>query len=278
MAERAGAGELGIVTPEAVVLEFETAGIGSRLLAGLIDLSVQATLMLGVLFGFGMVAGAGLDLGGVAAAIIYILIFLVTFGYPALMETLWRGRTLGKAALGLRVVTVEGAPVRFRHAAIRSILALVDWFATQGVVGIISLLVTKRNQRVGDLVAGTIILRERSAARTTTPVDFAPPHGLEGYAATLSTTTLDHEDYGSIRAFLLRARTLPGPVRADLANQLAFPLLDRLRTTPPPGVSPEAFLICVAAAYQRRMRGPRAGHAQPPFTSVWAGMGSGSRQ
>ena len=151
----------GIVTPEAVVLEFETAGIGSRVIAGLIDLTVQGAALAAILIGIGTLASTGLDAGGIGAAIIYVLIFLVIFGYPAALETLWRGRTLGKAAMGLRVVTVEGAPIRFRHAAIRSIFSLVDWLATQGVVGITALLVTKRNQRVGDLLAGTIVLRER---------------------------------------------------------------------------------------------------------------------
>ncbi|HVM09736.1 MAG TPA: RDD family protein [Acidimicrobiales bacterium] len=264
----------GIVTPEAVVLEFETAGVGSRLVAGLIDVAVQAALLLAVLFGAGAVAATGLDAGGLGAAVFYVLVFLVTFGYPIAFESLWRGRTLGKAALGLRVVTVEGAPVRFRHAAIRSILSLIDWFSTQGVVGITSLLVTKRNQRIGDLVAGTIVLRERSAAKAPRPIQFVPPPGLEAYTATLATGAIGHEEYGSIRSFLLRAATLPMPVRIDLATRLARPLTERLRTTPPPNLPAEAFLLCVAAAYQRRMAGPSARRDGSGFSSVWAGAGS----
>lgn len=264
----------GIVTPEAVVLEFETAGIGSRVLAGLIDLAVQGAALVAILLGIGTLASTGFDAGGVGAAIIYVLVFLVVFGYPAAFETMWRGRTLGKAAMGLRVVTVEGAPIRFRHAAVRSIFTLVDWLATQGVVGITALLLTKRNQRVGDLVAGTIVLRERVASnRSSAPVQFVAPAGLDAYTASLATGAIGHEEYGSIRSFLLRAGSLPPHVRSDLANQLAHPLVARLRTTVPPGVSPEVFLICVAAAYQRRMASV-AGRNAAGFSSVWSGLGN----
>jgi len=259
----------GIVTPEAVVLEFETAGIGSRLVAGVIDLTVQGAALVAVLLGLGTLASVGLNAGGVGAALVYVLVFLIVFGYPAAFETVWRGRTLGKAAMGLRVVTVEGAPIRFRHAAIRSIFSLVDWLATQGVVGITALLITKRNQRVGDLVAGTMVLRERTATRALAPVQFVAPPGLEAYASTLATGSLAHEDYGSIRAFLLRAPSLPPHVRNDLASQIAHPLVARLRTTVPAGVGPEPFLVCVAAGYQRRMATISARTARP-FTSVWA--------
>jgi uncharacterized RDD family membrane protein YckC len=269
-----GTPDIGIVTPEAVVLEFETAGIGSRLIAGVLDLLIQGVLLFSVFFGLGFAAEIGLRVGGVAVAGIYVMVFLITFGYPAAFETLWRGRTPGKAALGLRVVTVEGAPIRFRHAALRSIMLLVDWYVTQGVVAVISMLVTRRNQRVGDLVAGTIVLRERSATRAERPVQFLPPPGLEAYTATLSTGGIGHEEYGSIRSYLLRTPSLPATVRADIANQLAHPLLQRLRTTPPAGVGPETFLVCVAAAYQRRMAGPFGRRTPSGFTSVWAGMGS----
>jgi uncharacterized RDD family membrane protein YckC len=264
----------GIVTPEAVQLELQPAGLASRMIAFVIDLAVQYALLVALFFGVGLLAGAGADLGGVGAALVYVGVFLVLFGYPIGFETLWRGRTLGKAALGLRVVTIEGAPIRFRHAAIRSILGLVDLYGTSGAVGVVAVLVTRRSQRLGDLVAGTIVLRERTAAgatRTLRPVRFEPPWGLEAYAATLPATSLTHEDYGTVRSFLLRAPSLAAGVRDELAAQLAQPLAARLQTTPPPGVPPEAFLLCVAAAFQRRMdRTAGRRTAAQPSESVWA--------
>lgn len=264
----------GIVTPEAVQLEFQQAGLASRMIAFLIDLAVQYALLMVLFIAVGALADAGVELGGVAAAVVYTGVFLILFGYPAGLETLWRGRTLGKAALGLRVVTVEGAPIRFRHAAIRSILGIVDLYGTSGAVGVVSVLVTARSQRLGDLVAGTIVLRERSAAgatKTLTPVRFEPPWGLEAYAATLPAGSLTHEDYGTVRSFLLRAASLSAGARADLAAQIATPLAARMQTTPPAGVPPEAFLVCVAAAFQRRMdRAARRRTATQPSESVWA--------
>ena len=257
----------GIVTPEAVVLEFETAGVASRMLAGMVDLAIQGVLMLGLGIAAGVLSEIGLDLGGVGAALIYVSFFLILFGYPAALETLWRGRTVGKAAMGLRVVTLEGAPVRFRHAAIRAILGLLDKYLVTGVVGIVSLLLTRRNQRLGDLVAGTIVLRERSGARPPTAVSFSAPQGLEGYVGSLDVAGLDHGGYAAVRSFLLRASSLSPSSRYTLAHQLAAPLAQRLGAAPPEGLHPELFLACVAAAYQREgRRRPKA----PPFTSVWS--------
>lgn len=260
----------GIVTPEAVVLEFETAGLPSRMLAALIDSAIQLAVLFAVLFAAFGLNEAGIELGGIANAFLYVLVFLLVFGYPAGFETLWRGRTPGKAALGLRVVTVEGGPIRFRHAAIRAILGLLDKYLLSAVPGVLAVLGTARNQRLGDLVAGTLVLRERSAAKAPTAVAFAPPPGLEGYTASLDVTALDLAEYTTIRSFLLRAPSLAPAARDPLARQLANPLLAKLRTTPPAGVPAEAFLVCVVAAHQRR-HAPTAPWAAPPaFSSVWA--------
>ena len=258
----------GIVTPEAVVLEFETAGMASRMLAAFIDGVIQLVLLFALLFGAFGLGEVGVDLGGFGAAFLYVMLFLLVFGYPAAFETMWRGRTPGKAALGLRVVTVEGAPIRFRHAAIRAILGLVDKYLFTGMVGVVAVLVTRRNQRVGDLVAGTIVLRERSGATAPSAVRFDPPRGLEAFVASLDVGRLGHEDYGTIRSFLLRATSLSPAARQHLASHLAAPLVDRLRATPPPGLPPEAFLACVAAAHQQR--NSPAAPVMPAFSSVWS--------
>jgi uncharacterized RDD family membrane protein YckC len=243
-----------VVTPEAVPLELEPAGLGSRFLALLVDWTIQAAaataLSLALL---ATVSGEG---AGVGRALVLLLLFVVVFGYPAATETLWRGRKVGKAAVGLRVVTVEGAPVLFRHAAIRAAFGLIDFMLTLGAAAVLSVLFTARNQRLGDLVAGTIVLRERTGLPAPAAVTFDVPAGLEPYVATLDVTAVSAEDYRVVRAFLLRAASLPPDVRYDLAVKLATPLVSRLRTQPPPNLQPEAFLACVAAAYQRRPAAP----------------------
>jgi hypothetical protein len=104
------------------------------------------------------------------------------------------------------------------------------------------------------MVAGTLVLRERSALATPAPVSFAPPPGLEHYTATLDPSRVGTEEYQAVRTFLLRAASLPPGPRSALALQLANPLAARLRPPPPAGISPELYLHCVAAAYQQRQR------------------------
>src|SRR5438045_2623986 len=108
-----------VVTPEAVPLDFELAGIGSRFLGLMLDWLLQGSVLFGLLIALSVSASAaGAGDSWVPVALGFLFVFLAVWGYPVAMETLWRGRSLGKAALGLRVVTKEGGPVRFRHAAI----------------------------------------------------------------------------------------------------------------------------------------------------------------
>lgn len=249
----------GIVTPEAVVLAFDTAGVGSRLLAIVIDLTVQLLALLAMLFAFSILGHTHLGLVGV-----FLAVFAAAFVYPVAIETLWRGKSLGKAALGLRVVTVEGAPVRFRHAVVRGALGLLDFWASSGAVAVLSVLVSRRNQRLGDLAAGTIVVRERTGARAPVEARFSVPPGWEAYAATIDVSALDAATYGALRSFLLRAPTLDPVTRDRLARQIAGPLSARLRHTPPSGVSAEAFCACVAGRYQARRPEPGSSPGWPP--------------
>jgi uncharacterized RDD family membrane protein YckC len=245
-----------LVTPEAVALEFRTANLGSRILAYLIDMVVVVAGIVAGLFAVALLGQAS-DVvvpDWVALTIVLVLLPAWWLGYFIAFETLWRGRTLGKAALGLRVVTKEGAPVRFRHAAVRGLLGLVDFLIMGGFFAVVFILFSRDNQRLGDMVAGTLVLRERSALATPAPVSFAPPPGLEHYTATLDPSGVGTEEYQAVRTFLLRAASLPPGPRSALALQLANPLAARLRPPPPAGVSPELYLHCVAAAYQQRQR------------------------
>ena len=244
-----------VVTPEAVPLELAPAGIGSRFLALGIDWSVQAALSLALLLGLTPLLDDATS--GVGLAVLLVLGTLVIFGYPVVLETLWRGRTIGKAALGLRVVTVEGGQVGLRHALIRAALGVIDFAATTGSAALISALATRRVQRLGDLAAGTLVLRERSALRAPDAVAFGAPPGLEAYASSLDVSALAPEDYLAVRSFLLRARGLRPQARYSLAVALATPLAARLRPSPPPNTPPEGFLLAVASAYQTRSKAAR---------------------
>jgi uncharacterized RDD family membrane protein YckC len=242
----------GIVTPEAVVLEFETAGVSTRGIGFLIDLLLQGTVLFVLLIGLGIVLGNASGGETIFIIALIVLSFVVLFGYPAMMETFWGGRTLGHAAMGLRVVTREGAPTRFRHSAIRSIFRFIEGIVLAGAPAILSMTFTSRDQRLGDLVAGTIVLRERSSSRAPVPVQFAPPAGYEAYAASLDVSGITAEQYALVRAYLLRFYQLAPEARAALGLRLANPLAVRMHHAPPPMITPEVFLACAAATYQQR--------------------------
>lgn len=239
----------GIVTPEAVVLAFETAGVPTRMLATLIDAVVQGAALIVLLVAFGVLAQTPFGLAGV-----YFGLFAVVFGYPIVMEATWRGRTLGKAAMGLRVVTIEGGQIGFRHALVRGAFDLVDLIATAGAAATLAVLATDRNQRLGDLVAGTMVLRERTGLPRPASVQFVPPPGWEGYAATLDVGGLSPDDVLAARTFLLRAHQFDRASRERLAVTIATATLPRLHHQPPPGVAAEPFLVCLVARYQERNR------------------------
>lgn len=247
----AALGTRGIVTPEAVVLEFEPARLGTRSLQMGLDVVIQMTTLLVVLLVVGLVTGGSGSASAAVIILITIVSFVVILGYPILMETFCNGRTVGMMAAGLRVVTVEGAPIRFRHAAIRGFLMLVDFWVSTGIIGAITMLCNRNSQRLGDLAAGTFVLRERTAARTDSPVAFLPPAGWEPYAASLDAGNVTEEQYGLVRSFLLRVNELTPEARSDVALRLADPIARSMSHTPPAHVGPEPFLICVAAAYQR---------------------------
>ena len=237
---------MGVVTPEAVVLEFRAAGLATRTLAKVIDLAMQAVVLGILLVVVGLTAAASPTAATIAVA---VSVFVVVLFLPALVETLWNGRTPGKAILGLRVVTVEGGPISFRHAALRGLLQVIE--LPLGAAGFIAL-ANPRSQRLGDLAAGTFVISERAASSLTVPTLFSPPPGLEVYCAQLDVSRVDSEQFLLARNFMLRVNELDGAARYDLATRLADALVARCAPPPPPMVSAEYYLICVCAAYQVR--------------------------
>ena len=239
---------MGIITPEAVVLEFRAAGLATRTLAKLIDLVLQAVVMGILLF----IALAGFQVSGSQTALTIawsLILFVSVLLLPALTEWFTGGRTPGKIVLGLRVVTVEGGPTTFRHALVRGLLQLIE--LPLGVAVVVAL-ANPRSQRLGDLAAGTFVISERAASSLTIPTAFSAPPGLEWYTAQLDVSRVDSEQFLLVRNFLLRVNQLDGTARFALAAQLATSLVAMCSPPPPAGVPPELYLIAVCAAYQAR--------------------------
>jgi uncharacterized RDD family membrane protein YckC len=235
-----------ILTPEGVTLDLPLAGVGSRFIAAVIDTTIQLLLLIGL-----NLIGAALPVPGVAALTV-IGSFLVFIAYDISFETLASGRTPGKRVTGLRVVTTGGAPVRFMTSAIRNVLRIVDILPGTYLVGIIAIVATKRNQRLGDLAAGTLVVRERTAVSKTAPLWTAahPPVAdadIEGWDA----TALTGDEVATVRRFLERRTTLVPQARARLAAEIAGRLRPKV-STPDDDLADETFLERAIAAKRDR--------------------------
>jgi uncharacterized RDD family membrane protein YckC len=250
--------ERGLVTPEAVALDLETATVGSRGVAYLLDLLLLSIGHLLIGLASSILGGGGFVPGWVGIVLLLLVAFVWQFGYPIGFETLWRGRTPGKAAMGLRVVTDEAAPVGVRHAAIRATVGIFELLMLLGLPAVISSLVSSRGQRLGDLAAGTIVVRERRAGGSPSVEVFDPPSGYEAYTAQLDVTAIGPQQYATLRDTLRRLPDLPDhATRWRIAEQVAGTLVPRVTPPPPASASAEVWLRCVAAAVQaRRSRAP----------------------
>lgn len=280
MGRAAGVSEL--VTGEAVALELRPAKLPSRALAVLIDMVVAWSAYLAVTLGL-LAAAGSLDDAAVAAIAVATFV-LVLVGVPIAVETLSHGRSLGKLACGLRVVRDDGGPIRFRHALVRGAVGVVEILMTFGVVACIASLVSERGRRLGDVFAGTLVVRERVPAGRTEYVP-APPPWLVGRFAELDLSAVPDGLWLAVRQYLTRMGQLDPQVGWAMAERLANDVVARTGAPAPEGVPPAAFLAAVVQERQareaRRAFGeqgvgvaPGSGVPGAPGTpGAWAGPG-----
>ncbi|MFA7761123.1 RDD family protein [Streptomyces sp. NRRL S-448] len=254
-----------LVTGDAVVLGLRPARLPSRGLAILLDLAVYVTGY--VLISVGLtVATASLDEAAQAAvAVAGFLLFLV--GVPIAVETLSHGRSLGKLACGLRVVRDDGGPIRFRHALVRGAMGIVELILTFGSIACIASLVSARGRRLGDVFAGTLVVRERVPGTQVMPVP-PPPPWLAGRFTGLDLSAVPDGLWLAIRQYLTRMNQLDPQVGAAMAVRLADDLVARTGAPPPAGVPAAAFLMAVVHERQSR-------DAARAFRPSAGGTGSG---
>ncbi|MFC0847998.1 RDD family protein [Streptomyces noboritoensis] len=258
-----------LVTGDAVVLGLRPARLPSRALALLIDMVVAWATYLIVSFAL-LLATASLD-DAAQAAIAVALFVLVLVGAPIAVETLTHGRSLGKAACGLRVVRDDGGPIRFRHALVRGAMGVVEILLTFGVVACIASLVSERGRRIGDVFAGTLVVRERVPAGRAASIP-PPPPWLMGRFAGLDLSAVPDALWLAIRQYLTRMGQLDAQVSWTMAARLADDLVARTGAPAPEGVPPAAYLAAVMAERQSRdaRRAFGAAHAS------WGGGGAGT--
>lgn len=239
-----------IETPEGVSVTVPLAGVGSRFIAAAIDFAIQFTLIVCaavVFLGFGVGGGAG---GGLFA----LAVFIVFFVYDVAFEVLSGGRTPGKRWTGLRVVRAGGEPVGLVTSAIRNLLRPVDFLPSAYLVGIVSILATNRNQRLGDLAAGTVVARApRRGARAA---ERAAPAHLPFVLAAWDVSAVTASEIATVRSFLERRYSLDWGARTELARTMAERLRPRVGGISEPesaALADEEFLEQLA-----RVKGARA--------------------
>ncbi|WP_333777880.1 RDD family protein [Streptomyces sp. IBSBF 3136] len=238
-----------LVTGEAVALELRPAKVPSRALAVLLDLVVAMVAYIAVTVAL-VAATASLDEAAqVALSIAAFLLVLV--GAPIAVETLSHGRSLGKLVFGLRVVRDDGGPIRFRHALVRGAIGVVEILMTFGVVACIASLVSARGRRLGDVFAGTLVVRERIPVGRVGVVP-PPPPGLAGRFTELDLSAVPDGLWLAVRQYLTRMPQLDPQVSWDMGQRLAADLTARTGAHPPQGVHPAAFLAAVVHERQAR--------------------------
>jgi uncharacterized RDD family membrane protein YckC len=236
-----------VVTGEAVALELRPASFATRALALALDLVVLA--LVGLAVGFALSQLPELD-SAATQSVGLVAVVGVLVGWPVLLETVTRGRSVGKIAAGLRVVRDDGGPIRLRHALVRALLAVVEIYATLGSVALISSLLDPRGKRVGDLLAGTFVLRERGGAALA-PLPPMPPE-LAGWALRADLASLPDALAVGVRRFLGGAAALHPGSRSQLGGELASEVARFVAPPPPPGTAPERFLVAVLVERSRR--------------------------
>nr|MDQ2875640.1 RDD family protein [Actinomycetota bacterium] len=237
-----------VVTGEAVVLDVPVARFPSRMAAALLDMIVQLSVLAVTLTLISPSHSA------VAAGISVTAYVLVLIGYMTAFETLSRGRTLGKMAFGLRVVSDDGSPERFRQALVRSLTGLIEiWSIVGAPVGLVTSIVSAKGKRLGDMFAGTYVIQERSPRRARlAPMFTVVPPPLLGWAQVAQTSGLSEQTAEEAGSYLRRYYELTDMARADLGQRLASAVLSQVSPPPPPGTPPAAYLTAVLAIRRDR--------------------------
>lgn len=236
-----------VVTGDAVVLDVQVAQLPVRALSALIDIVV---IMLGYIAGVMLWAMTLTQFDpALSGAVLIIFTVLAIVGYPLIFETATRGRTLGKMALGLRVVSDDGGPERFRQALFRALASVIEIWMFFGGPAVICSLLSSKGKRIGDVFAGTVVISERGPRLAPPPV---MPPSLAWWASSLQLSGLGAEQAELARQFLSRASQLDPQIRDQMAHRIAGDVVARISPPPPPGVPPQYLLAAVLAERHRR--------------------------
>jgi uncharacterized RDD family membrane protein YckC len=208
-------------------------------------------------------------------AIMIIFTVLVIVGYPLVFETATRGRSVGKIVMGLRVVSDDGGPERFRQALFRALASVVEIWMLAGSPAVICSIFSPKAKRIGDIFAGTVVVSERGPRSVPPP---AMPPSLAWWASSLQLSGLNTGQAEVARQFLSRAPELDRQLRQQMAYRIAGDVVSRIAPPPPPGAPPELVLAAVLAERHRRelarLRPTMQPMAPPTRSAPWPSPGS----
>ena len=288
--------EILVVTPENIEIEYELAGIGSRFLANLLDSLLQAAIYLGLWIVVGIIAlivslttsvfsrALGVFFGEIQVAFALVAGFVILWGYFIWFETVWNGQTPGKRQLGLRVIRDGGYPINIFAAIVRNLIRVMDgmplaallllgigYFGKDPLVAamgglcilipVLCMLLSQRYQRLGDFVAGTMVVKQRAPRVPTLEALAPPPRVLPEHLAAYALADIGRQvyemtvpEYRAVRHYIDRRWQLPPQIQQIVAMRLAVPLMQRLGIVPPAGVisvNYADFLEYLAVAFEQ---------------------------
>jgi uncharacterized RDD family membrane protein YckC len=242
-----------VLTPEYVEFNFVLAGLMSRFLAWLLDTLVSGLLTAALLLGVSL---AELVVGGLGSALSFVAWFAVDWGYMIVLETAWSGQTVGKRALGLRVLQESGVRVGFHQSLLRNLARPVDRLPLFYLVGGVAAMASRSQQRLGDLLAGTIVIKER---RLKIPAALERPEGdttlLRDPEFLRQVSRLSDEEEATLLSAAMRREELGMEARLTLFAALARRLEEELDLTRPAHLSDEKLVLLVTAALAARKAG-----------------------
>ncbi|MGD9619036.1 MAG: RDD family protein [Mycolicibacterium sp.] len=236
-----------VVTGDAVILDVQIAQVPVRALAALIDIIVVVICyIVGVVLWAGTLSQFDAAFSG---AVLIIFTVLALVGYPVIFESATRGRSLGKLAMGLRVVSDDGGPERFRQALFRALSGVIEIWMLTGGPAVICSLISPKGKRIGDVFAGTVVITERAPKLSPPPP--MPPQ-LAWWASSLQLSGLGADQAERARQFLARATQLHPHVRDEMAHRITSEVVSRISPPPPPGTPAPVILAAVLAERHRR--------------------------
>jgi uncharacterized RDD family membrane protein YckC len=238
-----------VVTPEAVPLELDVAGLGSRGIAIAIDMTIQFCIFLAITFFLAAVHPGDT----VSLVIITVSVPVVFWGYFFFFEGIWHGRTPGKRTQRLRATRADGQPMSGGQMAVRNLVRIVDFLPLWYAVGCVTMVLTKRSQRLGDLAGGTLVIREPKPF-VPKALDIPPPPPVEvSGGVRVDVTGMTEAHYQLLRSYFERRSELGAAARAQLARQIAVAITPVVRTAQP--MMDEQLLEEAARAYRGRLGG-----------------------